>query len=175
MAADTAGTIFTMLVAAGLLGTIAIRLIGGEVRDELARFSLPLAATVATGAMAGSLYFSEIENFTPCELCWYQRIAMYPLAIILIVASLRRDQGIRPYAAVLAIGGSAISIYHYQLQAFPDQGSSCSTDAPCTFRWIEVFGFVSIPLLALGSFLIVLVLLSMPTPQSPTVLPQEPS
>ncbi|MDH3707057.1 MAG: disulfide oxidoreductase [Acidimicrobiia bacterium] len=124
--------------------------------------SLALAAVVAVGATLGSLYFSEVRNFTPCELCWFQRIAMYPLAVLLPIAAWRRDDSMRLYATVLAGLGAAVSIYHYQLQLFPDQGSSCSADAPCSFQWIEVFGFVSIPLLALGSFSLVIVLLITP-------------
>jgi len=156
-------TIFTLLVAGGLIVTVAALALGGpDLRAELASMSLALAAVVAVGATLGSLYFSEVRNFTPCELCWFQRIAMYPLAVLLPIAAWRRDDSMRLYATVLAGLGAAVSIYHYQLQLFPDQGSSCSADAPCSFQWIEVFGFVSIPLLALGSFSLVIVLLITP-------------
>ena len=71
--------------------------------------------------MAGSLYFSEVAHFVPCRLCWYQRIAMYPLVLLLGIATLRRDVGIRLYAIPLAAIGAAVSIYHVQLERFPDQ------------------------------------------------------
>ena len=73
---------------------------------------------IAVGATLGSLYF-EIRNFVPCEYCWYQRIAMYPLALILLIATIRRDKNIIPYAVTLSLAGFAISTYHYQLQLFP--------------------------------------------------------
>lgn len=167
MAGETAGTIFTLLLALGLLATLWARFAApAEIRAALAEAALPLAALVAVGAMFGSLWFSEVENFTPCLWCWYQRIAMYPLALILTVAAVRRDDGIRPYGLALAGIGAAMSIYHVQLEFFPDQGSACSTDVPCTFRWIEIFGFVSIPTLALASFALVGLLLTTQLPSS---------
>jgi disulfide bond formation protein DsbB len=161
MAGETAGTIFTLLLGLGLLGTVWARWLSTDAtRDALAAGALPLAGLVAAGAMGGSLWFSEVANFTPCSLCWYQRIAMYPLAVILPLAAWRRDDGIRPYAIALAGIGSIVSIYHVQLERFPDQGSACSTGASCTFRWIEIFGFATIPVLALASFVLVLLLLT---------------
>ena len=174
MDAQAPETIFALLIGAGMVLTAAVMAFGGaELRAELASSSLALAAVVAVAATAGSLYFSEVRNFTPCELCWFQRIAMYPLAVMLPLATMRRDRGIVPYALVLAGLGAAVSIYHYQLQLFPDQGSSCSADAPCSFRWVEVFGFVSIPLLALGSFVLVITLLFIGRPPR-SVLQEEP-
>ena len=160
--AQPAEVIFTLLVMAGLIGVAGVAAFGNHgLKAEFAAMALPLAAIVAVGATVGSLYFSEVRNFTPCELCWYQRIAMYPLAFILPIAAWRRDRGVVPYAIGAAVIGAGISVYHYQLQAFPDQGSSCSTDAPCSFRWVEVFGFVSIPLLALGTFVLIAAVLVM--------------
>lgn len=170
MDAQAAEIIFSLLVAGALVLTVVVLVSGDNpVRAELRLAAPGLAATVAVGATAGSLYFSEVRHFTPCEFCWYQRIAMYPLAVILTMAWLRRDRTIRPYALALAGIGAALSLYHYQLQLVPDQGSSCSADVPCTFRYIEVAGFVTIPLLALGSFvLIITLLLAAPTaPSSP--------
>jgi hypothetical protein len=164
--ADTIATIFTLLVGLSLFGVVLARFSGDQVRSELVANGLTLAAVVAVGATLGSLYFSEIENFVPCELCWFQRITMYPLAVILPIAAVRGDHGVVRYAAPLALIGGAISIYHYQLQLFPSQGSSCSLDIPCTFQWIDVFGFVSIPLLALGCFTLIVLLLFPPKPST---------
>lgn len=163
MAGETAGTIFALLIAAGIVGVVWARWFApAHLRRDVADASLALASLVAVGATVGSLYFSEVENFTPCEMCWFQRIAMYPLAVILPIAALRRDQGIRPYAIALAGIGSLIAIYHIQLQLFPGQGSSCDADAPCSYKWLDIFGFVSIPWLALGSFALILLLTTMP-------------
>ena len=69
--------------------------------------------------MAGSLYFSEVADFMPCTLCWYQRIAMYPLVLLLGIAAFRRDRAIRLYVVPLAVVGAAISIYHYLYRVVP--------------------------------------------------------
>ncbi len=127
----------------------------------------PLAITGAWGAatlaMAGSLYFSEVANYTPCTLCWYQRIAMYPLVLILGIAAFRRDIGIRIYAIPLATVGAVISGYHYLLEWFPEiDTGACTVGIPCTQVWFREFGFVSLPLLALIAFGLVIALLLIP-------------
>ena len=162
--------IFTVL----LIGTLiiwmgALLLSKAVLRKELQTITLELATMVAVGATLGSLYFSEIRNFVPCDYCWYQRIAMYPLALILLIATIRRDKNIIPYALSLSLSGLALSVYHYQLQLFPEQSSSCGLDASCTYRWIEVFGFITIPLLALTSFAFIsMILIATPRPWKTT-------
>jgi disulfide bond formation protein DsbB len=131
-----------------------------RVRDAIAPYGLWLAWLVAATAMAGSLYFSEAGGLTPCTLCWYQRIAMYPLAIILLVAAVRHDWGVRPYATALAGIGAAVAAYHALLQRIPSLPSgSCSLEAPCTAIDLERFGFVTIPVMALVGFVTILTLL----------------
>ena len=162
--------IFTVLLGGTLIIWIGILLFSkADLRKELKDITLELATMVAVGATLGSLYFSEIRNFVPCDYCWYQRIAMYPLAIILLIATIRRDKNIIPYALTLSLSGMVLSVYHYQLQLFPEQSSSCGLDASCTYRWIEVFGFVTIPLLALTSFAFIsMILLATPRPWKTT-------
>ena len=134
-----------------------------NVRRRLAPLSLTLAWSAATLAMAGSLYFSEIANFPPCTLCWYQRIARYPLVLILGIAAIRRDIGIRVYAIPLAAIGAAISLYHYVLEWFPEiDTGACVVGTPCTTVWFREFGFISIPFLALVAFLLIITFLLIP-------------
>jgi disulfide bond formation protein DsbB len=122
--------------------------------------ALSLAALVAAVATAGSLYFSEVANYVPCALCWYQRIAMYPLVVVLGIAALRGDVQIRRYAGPLAAVGALISIYHIGVERLPGLPTgSCSLDAPCDLIWVERFGFVTIPVMALAGFLAILTLL----------------
>ena len=121
----------------------------GQVRGAL----LPLALSVASVSTAGSLYYSEIAGYVPCEMCWYQRIFMYSLVVVLAVAVARRDRFGGVYALALAVAGLAFSVYHYQLQMFGSQGSTCDVDAPCTYRWVDSLGFVSIPFMAGCGFL----------------------
>jgi len=162
--------IFTVLLAGTLVICFSIFLLSrGSLRQELRFLTLELATMISVAATLGSLYFSEVRGFIPCEYCWYQRIAMYPLAIVLLIATIRRDKNIIPYALVLSFSGLALSGYHYQLQLFPEQSSSCGLDAECTYRWIEVFGFVTIPLLALTSFALVsMILIATPRPWKTT-------
>ena len=162
--------IFTVLLGGTLIIWTGTLLFSKTVlRKELQATTLGLATMIAVGATFGSLYFSEIRNFVPCEYCWYQRIAMYPLALILLIATIRRDKNIIPYALSLSLSGLALSVYHYQLQLFPEQSSSCGLDASCTYRWIEVFGFITIPLLALTSFAFIsMILIATPRPWKTT-------
>lgn len=124
--------------------------------------ALKLAWLVAAVATAGSLYMSEVEEFQPCSLCWYQRIAMYPLVVILGVGVLRNDRGVRWYALPLALIGAGIAAYHYQLERFPDQEAlACSLSVPCTTIWFEEFGYITIPMMALSAFLLIAVILTL--------------
>ena len=109
---------------------------------------LPLGLAIAAVATAGSLYYSEVAGYPPCEMCWYQRICMYSLVPVLAVAVARRDRRGGWYALPLAVAGLGLSVYHYQLQLLPDQGSTCDVSAPCTYQWVDSFGFVSIPFMA---------------------------
>ena len=131
-----------------------------RLRADIADAALPLALAVAATSMAGSLYYSEVEDFSPCKLCWFQRICMYPLVALLAVAVVRRDRLVRFYALPLSMIGAGVSIYHYQLQQFPSQHSSfCTLETPCTAKEVDQFGFVTIPLMALAGFCFISVLL----------------
>lgn len=121
------------------------------------RTSLYIALIVAWTATLGSLYFSEIRHFIPCTLCWYQRILMYPLAIILLIGIIRRDQGIAYYVLPFSSVGILVSSYHYLHQKtdlFSDS-TACTSGVPCTATWINWFGIVTIPFLALLTFIII--------------------
>lgn len=135
----------------------------GRLRLRLSPLAITAAWGVATLATAGSLYFSEVAHYTPCTLCWYQRIAMYPLVLILGMAAWKRDVGIRLYAIPLAVVGAGISSYHYLIEWFPEaDAGACSAGIPCTAVWFREFGFVSLPFLALIAFLLVITFLLIP-------------
>jgi hypothetical protein len=128
--------------------------------------AIGLAFVVALLATIGSLYFSEIAHFEPCKLCWYQRIAMYPLVVILGIAAVRRDPGISIYARALAAIGAVIATYHVALEWIPalDTGA-CGTGPACTVVWFREFGLISLPTLALAAFLLIITLLSLHGPE----------
>ncbi|MGD6818980.1 disulfide oxidoreductase [Metabacillus sp. 84] len=107
----------------------------------------------------GSLYFSEIVGYEPCELCWYQRIFMYPQVIILGIAIAKKNDGIALYSLSLSSIGAAISLYHYGMQKVAflgDSAVSCGR-VPCTGEYINWLGFITIPLLALTGFTIIII------------------
>ena len=127
----------------------------------LAPVGLPFAWIVALVATSGSLYYSEVAHYVPCNLCWYQRIAMYPMALLLGVATLKRDTRVSRYAIPLAVAGALISIYHYQLERFPNEAHiACTREAPCTVVWVWQFHFISLPLMALSGFALIATLLA---------------
>jgi disulfide bond formation protein DsbB len=127
---------------------------------------LELAWIQAAVAMLGSLYFSDIAGYPPCHLCWYQRIAMYPLVAILAVGIWRKDKGVHLYALPLALIGLFISFYHnvlYIMAKYAPEGTIvCTTTGySCTAKYIEWFGFITIPLLAFVAFAIIIALLTL--------------
>lgn len=155
--------LLAFVAVGGAVAVSALRLLPGAgpagLRSDVGRVAPWLAAAVAVASTGGSLYYSEIAGFVPCELCWFQRIAMYPLAVILPVAAVRGDRSVGRHALPLAMLGAAVSIYHVQLQAFPDQSTSCDAAAPCTVREVTAFGFVTIPMMALAGFVAITALL----------------
>ena len=137
------------------------RAIGGVIEPN----AVGIAFIVAMLATMGSLYFSEIAHFDPCRLCWYQRIAMYPLVVILGIAAVRRDADAGIYVRALAGIGAVISAYHLALEWIPalDTGA-CGVGPSCTVIWFREFGFISLPMLALAAFLLIFTLLSVRGP-----------
>ncbi|KZE66132.1 2-oxoglutarate dehydrogenase [Fictibacillus phosphorivorans] len=113
-----------------------------------------LAAIVST---VGSLFFSEVLKFVPCTFCWYQRILMYPLVILLGAAFYYQDQKITRYVLPLSILGMLVSGYHYALQKIPALKAfeMCTSGVPCSGQYINWLGFITIPLLAFFGFTVI--------------------
>lgn len=147
---------FFALVLLGGAVLLLITLTRQEARSAIGADAVALSAVVAGGAMAGSLYFSEVADFVPCEMCWYQRIAMYPIAIIGAVAAVRRDRRVLPYLGLLAGAGLLVSMYHIGIQLFPEQSSFCDVSNPCSSRWVEGLGWMTIPQMAAVCFAAIL-------------------
>ena len=125
------------------------------------KYGIYLAWLVSVIATLGSLYFSEISGFIPCTLCWVQRIFMYPLVIILGISSYRDDRNIIPYALPLTVLGTGFSFFHYLKQKVPalSQVAACKVGVPCEQMYINWFGFITIPFLALAGFILITVFL----------------
>lgn len=112
-------------------------------------------------AVGGSLYFSEVLGYIPCNLCWYQRIFMYPQAFLLGLASYRNDKRVIPYLLPLSVIGGCISLYHYAEQKVPGLAKilPCTSGVPCNKDYIDWLGFITIPFLALIAFVLIAALL----------------
>jgi disulfide bond formation protein DsbB len=166
-------SLLALLAIAGAAVAVTARLLrdrstaASEIATAIDHAALWIGFLVAATATAGSLYFSEVANFEPCRLCWYQRIAMYPLSLILLVAAIRRDHSVRWYAGPLAACGAVISTYHYLVEWHPRlEGSGvCELTTPCTLIWFRELGFVTLAFMALCGFLTILVLVVPPTHQ----------
>jgi hypothetical protein len=132
------------------------------IADAVAPNAIGLAWVVAVLATAGSLFFSEVAHFEPCRLCWYQRIAMYPIVAILATAAWRRERAGAIYAMVLAAIGAVIAAYHVALEWIPalDTGA-CAAGTPCTLVWFRELGFISLPTLALVAFGLIITILTL--------------
>jgi disulfide bond formation protein DsbB len=129
--------------------------------DHLRVWAPRLAGATAVVATVGSLYLSEVADLVPCRWCWFQRVAMYPLALLLPVGIVTGDRGVRRYALPMSMIGLVISIWHYLLQNFPslEDADSCNILNPCTFKYAWKFGFVSVPYMAGSGFLLIMLLL----------------
>ncbi len=147
-----------LLTAAGLLAYRVAR--GPEAATLLGTKAIWLAWIVALVATVGSLIYSEVIHFPPCRLCWFQRIAMYPLAVVLLVGAIRREFQVKYHALPLALIGLGISIYHYILQRVPNlESGACDPSNPCSAIFVDIFGFISIPFMAGSGFIVIAVLL----------------
>ncbi|WP_313894858.1 disulfide oxidoreductase [Psychrobacillus sp.] len=118
---------------------------------------LYFAWLVSVVATLGSLYFSEIKGFIPCDLCWFQRIFMYPLVVILGIGTFQSDISVKKFVLPLSIVGGLISLFHYLEQKVPGFGGirPCVSGVPCSAEYINWFGFVTIPFLALTAFTLI--------------------
>ena len=159
-------SLLSLLALAASVGLIVMMARSGSratAAIELGPYAWPVAATVATVSTLGSLYLSEVEGFVPCLLCWVQRGFMYPLAAFLIVVSFRQLRWAGPAALLVAGLGGLVAAYHYGEQRGWVGGSEafCDAAAPCTYVWVEQFGFMSIPFMAFSGFLFIALLASL--------------
>ena len=154
-----------------LVNALTLLLIISLVRRNVTRSAFPgtfglaasrLAIALTVAASLGSLYLSEVGDLTPCRWCWIQRMAMYPLAFVLLIGWFTGDRLVRRYAVPMAVLGLAASIWHYLLQQVPglSDAESCSLTTPCSVTYIEKFGFISIPWMAGSVFLLTVILLT---------------
>lgn len=124
-----------------------------QIHEKIAEDGQNLALVFATAATAGSLFYSQIIGYVPCELCWYQRIFMYPLTLLIAASIYKKQKDFFDYVLPMALIGSVISIYHYGIQ-FLNFSAICGVTnaASCSERSSMYFGYITIPLMALTAF-----------------------
>jgi disulfide bond formation protein DsbB len=153
-----------VLLIVGLLALLGVRAPLDGIRRGLWGYELWAGFVVAALATGGSLFYSQIANFPPCELCWFQRICMYPLSVLLLILAWHGDNRAARYLLPLPVVGAGVSVYHmligYHAIAEP---SGCFIGAPagCGTNWIGTnpdasFGYLQIPTLALTGFLLLI-------------------
>jgi Disulfide bond formation protein DsbB len=166
---DTANALFTALTLLANVAFVALLVVGvaalipggrglsSRMVTTVGPLARPLALVVAVTATAGSLYYSEIAGFLPCELCWYQRIVMYPLTAILAVGVLRRDRTVFWYAAPFVVVGAPLALYHWLVERVPSfsESSSCSVFVPCAVPYFEELGYVTLAFMSMSAFLLI--------------------
>jgi disulfide bond formation protein DsbB len=165
------------LIAVTLTVAAVVMLVTRRIPPWARDAALPVATAIATFTTLASLYYSEIAGYPPCTLCWYQRIAIYPQVIVLGVASLRRDLEVWRTAVPLAVVGAVVSVWHIVIERNPALAGPCDPANPCTIKWVEEFGLLTIPTMALIAAVafIALTLLARGTPtRAATVLATDP-
>ena len=161
-----AQVLVVMLAALGLLALFGVSTPLRVVRGAIWGYELWLAFVVAAIATGGSLFFSDIAGFVPCELCWYQRICMYPLSILTLLMALANDHRAARYLLPLPVVGAGVSVYHLLVEnGVVSQSQACLVSAPggCATKWINEFGYMTIPTLALTGFALVFAFLLLAT------------
>jgi disulfide bond formation protein DsbB len=153
-----------LMLLIGLLALFGVRGPLDWLRRVLWGYELWAAFVVAAIATGGSLFYSQIANFQPCELCWFQRICMYPLSILTLLMAWQNDNRAARYLLPLPIVGACVSIYHMLIQyGAISEPKACTASAigGCATNWIAnrpdaTFGYLSIPTLALTAFLLLI-------------------
>jgi disulfide bond formation protein DsbB len=176
------GVLGQVLVALGIVvGVLALVGVRGPldwIRSLLWGYELWGAFVVAAIATGGSLFYSQVAGFIPCEFCWFQRMMMYPLSILTLLIAARGDNRAARYLLPLPVVGAGTSIYHMLLEhhVIKEPGACTLTGGGCTANWIALhsFGYLTIPTLALTAFLLLigfLVLASTGESDVPATLP----
>lgn len=129
------------------------------ISDFFSDNSTNLCFLVSLVATMGSLFYSTYAGFTPCELCWFQRIFMYPLVLILGVGLVKKSREITDYAFPSAFFGLAISVYHNYIYYQSISSSVCTASESCIIPYVSEFGYIGIPMMALTAFLLITALL----------------
>ncbi|HEY3544158.1 MAG TPA: disulfide bond formation protein B [Gaiellaceae bacterium] len=162
----THGVVSTLAVL-GLVGQALVVLLvllvlaaRERIRAWLWGYELWAAFIVAAIATGGSLFLSEVAGFIPCEMCWFQRICMYPLSLLTLLLAYHGDHRAARYLVPFPVIGAGVSIYHLLIENHVvSTPAQCAVGAGCTVKWINYFGYMTIPTLALTAFALLIIFL----------------
>jgi disulfide bond formation protein DsbB len=158
-------TIFSGLVMLSQLTLLVVlgMYLWSDQREKIGAFAVkyavPVTFFVALTATFGSLFYSDVLGYTPCKLCWFQRICMYPQVVLLAIAWWKKDSGVGKYSLSLSVIGIVLAVYHYYLQLGGDPLVPCSTvgySVSCSQRFILEYGYITIPMMALTAFALII-------------------
>jgi disulfide bond formation protein DsbB len=131
-----------------------------KIKEYVGRNMLLFSAIVATIAILGSMFFSNIAMYNPCLLCWYQRIAIFPISLMLWIAYVKKDTKVVKYVMALALIGLVLSGYHWGMQLFPPENPApCGFDSHCVGRYIYDYGIMTIAGMAFSTCLLIIMIL----------------
>jgi disulfide bond formation protein DsbB len=152
------------LVGQALVVALVVLLVAARerVRAWLWGYELWAAFVVASIATGGSLFLSDVAGYVPCEMCWFQRICMYPLSLLTLFLAVHGDNRVARYLLPFPVVGAGVSVYHLLIEnnvvATP---AGCRVGVGCNVKWIDYFGFMTIPTLALTAFALLAILLGL--------------
>ena len=155
----------TLLSNIIFVGVLAIIIVHAETRAKLYAFVhkyiLELLFWAVLGAVVGSLVYANIIGFPPCDLCWYQRIFMYPQLIILFIAMRRKDKSVIDYLVPLSVIGGVIALYHSFIQWGFSIGpliGCASVGGECAKVYVREFSYITIPFMSFTVFAYIIVM-----------------
>ncbi len=158
-------SLFTILLQLGIIFLILLLIFrklqpkdksSKKLADLLTNNYLVLVFLITAGATFGSFALSEIFGFPPCKLCWYQRVFMFPQFVVAAIALFTNDNGIKKYIIALSLIGASVAIYHLLLQAMPAVIQCGDELVSCEDNPFVIFGYVTIPVMSLTSFLLLI-------------------
>lgn len=154
-----------LFLLAGLIGFfyVPVRFLKNKLLNSVAPYARILAFLIALVSMSGSLFYSEVAKYTPCLLCWWQRIFMYPQTLLIAMGIIKNDRHVADYAIGLSTAGGIIALYHYYIQLGGKSFFSCAQvgfSSECSKRFTLEFGYVSIPMMALTAFVAIIILMT---------------
>lgn len=138
----------TLLLGAVTIGMIALLLMRHPLAERLVAHSSLILRLIFIGAALGSLTYELVIGYAPCLLCWYQRMAIFPIALLLLTADIRKSALLQKQVLILSSLGFIVALFHNYIDRVPNGLDVCGAGPSCLLRYVNVFGFVTIPLMS---------------------------